>query len=160
MHKLRKVSRQDERSRRAARRSAEGKQRRIKRISAFKAPTPPDHNTMAVGIQAFFKIMEKWGLSPEEERTLLGLPARSTYYGWKRGDVGAVVHGMDLATRISHLIGIFKGLEIIYEEPELADTWVKRPNDAFNGQSALERMLAGQITDLAEVRHYIDSVVS
>jgi hypothetical protein len=67
---------------------------------------------------------------------------------------------MDLATRISHLIGIFKGLEIIYEEPELADTWVKRPNDAFNGQSALERMLAGQITDLAEVRHYIDSVVS
>jgi hypothetical protein len=115
---------------------------------------------MAVGIRAFFSIMEKWGLSPEEERTLLGLPSRSTYYGWKRGNVGDVVHGMDLATRISLLLGIFKGLETIYEEAEMADTWVKRPNDAFNGQSALDRMLAGQITDLADVRHYIDSVIS
>jgi hypothetical protein len=113
---------------------------------------------MAVGLRAFFSITEKWGLSPEEERTLLGVPGRSTYYGWRRGDVGAIVHGLDLATRISHVLGIFKGLETIYEEPEMADAWVKRPNEAFSGQSALERMLAGQITDLAEVRHYIDSV--
>ncbi len=132
----------------------------VRRVKTFKAPTPPDHNTMAVGMRAFFTIVKKWGLLPEEERTLLGLPGRSTYYGWKRGDVGDVVHGMDLATRISLILGIFKNLETIYEEPDLADAWIKRPNDAFNGQSALDRMLAGQITDLVEVRHYLDSVVS
>jgi hypothetical protein len=159
MHKVRKAQKAARTERRHPSPSSHAA-RLVGRAKAFKAPTPPDHNTVSVGMRAFFSIMEKWGLSPEEERTLLGLPGRSTYYNWKRGDVGEVVHGMDLATRISHVLGIFKGLETIYEEAELADRWVRRPNDAFNGQSALDRMLAGQVTDLADVRYYIDSVIS
>lgn len=124
---------------------------------AFRAPPAPDRTAIAVGMRAFFAIMEKWSLGYDEASTLLGQPGRSTYYGWKRGDVGNVVHGLDLATRISYVLGIFKSLEIIYEQPGLADTWVHKPNDAFGGQSALERMLGGQIVDLARVREYLDS---
>ena len=134
--------------------------RTLAKPRAFKAPAPPNHNTIVVGMRAFFSLASKWGLTPDEERTLLGLPGRSTYFNWKRGEVGEVAHGLDLATRISHLLGIFRGLETIYEDPNLADAWVRRPNEAFNGQSALERMLAGQVTDLADVRYYIDSVIS
>jgi len=126
----------------------------------FRPPPAPDHNTIAVGMRAFFRITDQWGLDYEQARTLLGQPGRSTYYGWKRGDVGDVVHGMDLATRISYVLGIFKSLEVIYEEHELADDWVHKPNDAFGGQSALDRMLAGQIVDLARVRDYLDSVAA
>ena len=134
--------------------------KRAFKIAGFKPPAAPDHNTIAVGMHAFFNIMDKWNLGYEHGSTLLGQPSKSTYYGWKRGDVGEVVHGMDLATRISYVLGIFKSLEVIYEQPELADMWVHKPNDAFGGQSALERMLAGQIVDLARVREYLHSITA
>jgi hypothetical protein len=118
---------------------------------------PPDRDALAAGMRAFFNIMDKWGLGYEQASTLLGRPGRSTFYGWKRGDIGNVVHGLDLATRISYVLGIYQALEEIYEQPELADGWVRKPSDAFGGQSALDRMLGGQITDLARVREYLDS---
>jgi hypothetical protein len=117
----------------------------------------PDRDALATGMRAFFSIMDKWDLGYEQASTLLGQPGRSTFYGWKRGDIGNVVHGLDLATRISYVLGIYQALEEIYEQPEQADSWVHKPNDAFGGQSALERMLGGQIIDLARVREYLDS---
>jgi hypothetical protein len=41
----------------------------------------------------------------------------------------------------------------------VADAWVKKPNSArgFGGKSALERMLAGRVLDLADVRRYLDA---
>jgi Protein of unknown function (DUF2384) len=113
---------------------------------------------VAVGMRAFFSIAEKWELSPEEAMALLGHPGRSTYYGWKNGDVASVARSFDLASRISYVLGIFKALQFLYQRPELADEWVRKPNLAFGGQSALERMSAGQMVDLAAVRDYLDSV--
>jgi hypothetical protein len=124
----------------------------------FKAPAVPRHASVAAGLRAFFEIKEKWQLSYEEARTLLGQPGKSTYYNWQRGQVGDVVHRMDLATRLSYVLGIFKALNEIYEQPELADGWVRRPNAAFGGESALDRMLGGQVVDLARVREYLDSI--
>jgi hypothetical protein len=132
--------------------------RSVAKRNGFKAPPVPHHNTIAVGMRAFFNIADKWGLSYDEASALLGQPGKSTYYNWKGGKVGEVVHGLDLGTRISYVLGIFKALQIIYQRPEMADAWVRKPNDAFGGQSALERMLAGQIVDLAEVRAYLDSI--
>ena len=125
---------------------------------AFKAPQVPPHDSIAAGLRAFFEIKEKWQLSYEEARTLLGQTGKSTYYNWQRGQVGDVVHRMDLAARISYVLGIFKALNEIYEHPELADSWVRKPSTAFGGQSALDRMLGGQVVDLARVREYLDSV--
>jgi Protein of unknown function (DUF2384) len=113
---------------------------------------------VAVGMRAFFAIAEKWQLSPEEAMALLGHPGRSTYYTWKNGDVAHVARSFDLASRISYVLGIFKALELLYQRPELADKWARKPNLAFGGQSALERMSGGQMVDLAAVRDYLDSV--
>ena len=113
---------------------------------------------LAVGLRAFFAIVDRWGLSPDEAMTLLGRPGKTTFYAWKKGQVGKVAHGHDLVSRISYVLGIFKALETLYQRPELADGWVRKPNAAFGGQSALERMLAGEIVDLAAVRDYLESV--
>jgi Protein of unknown function (DUF2384) len=133
---------------------------------SLKARTRPDpgpargihDNAVAVGIRAFFAIADKWKLSPDEAMALLGHPSRSTYYNWRNGDVGQVAHNFDLASRISYVLGIFKALEILYQRPEMADGWVRRPNTAFGGQSALDRMRAGHMVDLAAVRSYLDDV--
>jgi hypothetical protein len=112
---------------------------------------------IAAGLRAFFVIADRWDLSADEARALLGHPSRSTFYNWKSGDIGQVAHSFDLASRLSYVLGIFKALEILYSRPELADAWVRRPNQAFGGQSALDRMRAGQMVDLAAVRTYLDS---
>jgi len=62
------------------------------------------HNRIPVGLQAFFEIMEKWGVSNEEAKRLLGQPSKSTFHTWKKGQVGTRVVGeIDLASRISYV---------------------------------------------------------
>ena len=109
----------------------------------------------AAALRAFFRLVELWGLSVEEARVLLGRPSRATLYNWKAGKARVLPH--DTVRRISYLLGIFKALQILYGDPQLADRWVKRPNAAFGGQSALERMLAGDVADLAAVRAHLDA---
>jgi Protein of unknown function (DUF2384) len=106
-------------------------------------------------VRAFFRLVELWGLTMEQARVLLGRPARATLYNWKAGRVRALPH--DTLQRISYLLGIHKALQILYSDPALADGWIQRPNAAFGGHSALERMLAGDVTDLAAVRAHLDA---
>ena len=42
---------------------------------------------------------------------------------------------------------------------ELADQWLAAPNDnpLFNGAAPLDRLLAGQVVDLAVVRDFLDA---
>jgi Protein of unknown function (DUF2384) len=109
----------------------------------------------AVALRAFLRLVGLWGLTMEQARVLLGRPARATLYNWKAGRARSLPH--DTLQRISYLLGIHKALQILYSDPVLADSWVRRPNAAFGGQSALERMLAGDVTDLAAVRAHLDA---
>jgi len=106
-------------------------------------------------LAGFFRIMDLWKVAPEEARILLGSPSTTTFYAWRRGEAGRPPQ--DTLRRIGYVAGIFKGLQIAYSNPELADGWLKRPNRAFGGQAPLQRMLAGDVTDLAAVRGYVDA---
>lgn len=108
------------------------------------------------GLKAFFRIMDVWEIKPHDAVILLGCPARSTYFKWKRGEIGNVPY--DTVKRVSYILGIYKSLQILFSEDSSADKWLKKPNKDFGGQSALERMLGGDVTDLAYVREYLDSV--
>jgi hypothetical protein len=109
----------------------------------------------AAALRGFFAIVQAWGLSAEDARTLLGGPAERTFYAWRGGS--AVRVPMDTLRRIGYVAGIFKALELLYSDPHLADDWIKRPNRAFGGQAPLQRMRAGDVTDLAAVRTYLDA---
>ncbi len=119
------------------------------------------HNRAPVAIvpvdalRGFFHIMAAWSVGAEDARRLLGSPAERTYYAWRSGT--AVRVPQDTLRRIGYVAGIYKALQILYSDPRLADTWVKRPNRAFGGQTPLERMRAGDVTDLAAVRAYLDA---
>jgi len=113
----------------------------------------------AAGLRAFFNIARDWDLSAEEQIVLLGSPGRSTYFKWKSAPQTARL-GRDTLERLSLLLGIYKSLQILLPQPGAADTWVKRPNSAppFGGRRALDRMLAGNISDLVAVRQYLDAM--
>lgn len=106
--------------------------------------------------RAFFRILERWGIGTDAARVLLGSPSRSTFFSWKRGEGGSL--SRDEFERVSYILGIYKGLQVLFTDDRLADAWIKKPNDAFGGRSALDRMLAGNVSDLHAVRAYIDYV--
>jgi len=109
----------------------------------------------ATGLRAFFRIVEAWGVDNETARILLGQPSRATFFHWKRGTVRNVAH--DTVRRISYVLGIYKALHLLFRSPEQADAWVKKENALLGGQTALERMRAGDVTDLAAVRTLLDA---
>lgn len=108
-------------------------------------------------LRTFFRIAERWNLNVEEQMTLLGITARSTYFKWKQDMDGRLT--LDTLERISYVFGIFKALNILLPEEEAADAWIKKPNDAsmFGGKPALKRMLSGRVSDLYVVRQYLDA---
>jgi hypothetical protein len=107
--------------------------------------------------RTFFRIAGLWGLTAEEQMKLLGLASRSTYYKWRSEPPRRLTP--DLAERLSYLFGIYKSLQVLLPDTAAADAWIRKPNAAplFNGQSALERMLSGQVADLYMVRRYLDA---
>lgn len=109
----------------------------------------------AVALRGFFAIAQAWGLNTEDARALLGAPPERTFYAWRAGN--AVRVSKDTLHRIGYIAGIFKALEILYADPHVADGWIRRPNRAFGGQTPLQRMRAGDITDLVAVRSYLDA---
>ena len=113
----------------------------------------------AAGLRAFARIAQAWGLSVDEQLTLLGQPPRSTYFAWRKQPERAAL-SRDTLERLSNLLGIYKALQILLPEARAADAWVRQPNSAapFGGRSALERMLAGNVSDLNLVRRYLDGV--
>jgi hypothetical protein len=106
-------------------------------------------------LRGAFHILDAWGVGVDDARILLGLPAQRTYYAWRAGN--AVRVPSDTLRRIGYLAGIYKALQILYSDRHLADSWIKRKNRAFGGQTPLERMRAGDVTDLAAVRSYVDA---
>jgi len=111
------------------------------------------------GLSAFFKIAEKWGLTVSEQRILLGSPAEATYFKWKKDPASVRKQTHDLRERLSYIMGIHKSLRILFNNrQESVYSWIKAPNKAplFGGQSALDRMLAGNVSDLYMVRRYLD----
>ncbi len=130
---------------------------RLELVSTIDLSGPPQisvEETQAMQ-RAVINLFALWGLGDEQACALLGGIGARTYARWKTGDLGRV--NVDLQTRLSNLIGINKALRLLFDAPERAYGWVKRPNAAFQGKSALDIMLAGQLTDLMRVRRYLDT---
>jgi len=119
----------------------------------------PAERLAAAGLRAFGRIAEAWGLSIDEQLRLLGQPPRSTFFAWRKQPEKASL-SRDTLERLSNLLGIYKSLQLLLPDTAAADAWVRQPNSAapFGGRSALERMLAGNVSDLNLVRRYLDGV--
>jgi uncharacterized protein (DUF2384 family) len=114
---------------------------------------PSAHQALA--LEGFFKIMSLWDIGNEDARIILGSPRVRTFFAWKKKPPAKLPE--DTLRRIGYVAGIWKALQIVYSDPKLADSWISRPNDFFGGQTPLRRLAAGDVTDLAAVRAYVDA---
>lgn len=109
-------------------------------------------------LPAIFNIFSDWDLKGAQQMVLLGLSNEKTLYNWKNQPEKAKLT-RDLLERASYILGIYKSLKILLPDRTLADQWLSTPNDnpLFNGTAPLDRLLAGQVVDLAMVRNFLDA---
>ncbi len=117
-------------------------------------PTITDEEAAALA-RTTVNLFQAWDLSDLEARTLLGDMAQRTWARWKLGEVGRV--DRDLRARMAILMGIHKALRYLFAEPARGYAWIRKPNEAFAGKSALDIMMRGEITDLLDLRAYLDA---
>jgi uncharacterized protein (DUF2384 family) len=108
-------------------------------------------------IKAFVRVAEAWGLSNGEAASLLGI-SLSTWERIKRGDRAEPL-SQDQLTRISALVGMFKGLRLLFAN-SMADRWPGLPNSGplFANRRPIDALIEGGIPRMLEVRRYIDAV--
>jgi hypothetical protein len=119
----------------------------------FSAEPVTDEEAAAM-FRAALNLFRLWAVTDEQAAIILDLPRR-TFARWKAGEIGRI--GRDGKARLSNLMGIHKALRIIFREAARGYAWIKAPNGAFGGRSALDIMLGGELTDLMRVRRYLDA---
>jgi uncharacterized protein (DUF2384 family) len=117
-------------------------------------PGPIFPEEAAAGFRAATKLFTRWELSETQAAALLDMP-KSTYRRWCSAGPGRI--SRDRGMRLGILLGIHKASRTLFRDPARGDAWIKKPNDAFGGRSALDLMMNGYITDLMRVRNYLDA---
>lgn len=109
-------------------------------------------------VEGMVRLAGIWHLASAEVCALLGDMSERTWFRAKKGDWPGAL-SQDALTRISALIGIFKGLRLLFSEP-LADDWVRLANKGplYGGRSPLDAMIEGGIPRMLEVRRHIDAL--
>ncbi|MQA89446.1 MAG: DUF2384 domain-containing protein [Gemmatimonas sp.] len=126
-------------------------------VAARKGKPVDPESAGGPAFRTFFRIADRWKLSPDEQMTLLGLTSRSTYYKWRNEPPKRLTP--DLLERLSYIFGIYKNLRVLLPDSAAADAWLRKSNSTplFNGRSALDRLLSGHVADLYVVRRYLDA---
>ena len=113
------------------------------------------------GLRSFAAISERWGLAEVQRLSVLGFPGRSTYHQWlaKARSGEKVLLPVDTLLRISAVLGIHKGLRILFGREEDERAWLTKPHDAplFGGQPPLTLVVNGTQDGLMLVRRYLDA---
>jgi hypothetical protein len=126
--------------------------------AAVSEPLADIRRLSPTALRAFERLADAWQLSNDERRKLLGDLPPSTYFKYRRAP-GAARLTRDTLERISHLLSIFKSINVLLPRRESADAWIRRPNAAslFKGRSALDYILSGGFAGLVDVRRYLDT---
>ena len=108
-------------------------------------------------LEAMRNLAKAWDATGDEMAVLLGLSA-STWDRIKGGTWGQAL-SQDQLTRASALIGVFKGLHVLFADA-MADRWIRLRNSGplFGNRTPLETMIEGGIPVMLEVRRYVDAL--
>lgn len=108
-------------------------------------------------VKAIVRTADAWKLSNLEAAALFDVPIAT----WNRMKAGSYKGNLDQdkMMRASLLLGIFKGLRLLFNGP-LEAGWPKQPNKGpiFMGAAPVDRMIAGGIPSMIAVRGHIDAL--
>jgi hypothetical protein len=108
-------------------------------------------------VKAVLRLMDAWDGNNAEGAALLGV-SESTWDRMKGGKWDGTL-SQDQLTRASALIGVFKGLHLLFAD-DMADRWPKLVNRGpiFDRRTPIQAMIEGGIPRMIETRQYIDAL--
>ncbi len=117
--------------------------------------TTPDRKGIA--LKAYARISDAWKLTLREAALLADMSESTWKRAKKPGFVGDLTQ--DQTLRLSALIGLYKSLELYFNEP-VSREWVKIPNQGpeFDGRRPIDAMIAGGLPMILRVRGYLDAL--
>lgn len=108
-------------------------------------------------LEAVQRLAAAWKLTGEEAAALLGVSPST----WDRIKAGSWRQALsqDQLTRVSALVGVFKGLHLLFAD-EMADRWPRLRNSGplFQNLSPVDGMIQGGIPIMIEVRRHVDAL--
>ena len=116
-----------------------------------------DRERIRAIVKAVVRTADAWGLSNAEAAALFDVPAAT--WGRMRSGTFKGKLDQDKVTRASLVIGLFKGLRLLFNGP-LTYGWPKAANTGpgFAGRSPIEVMIAGGIPAMMNVRQHVDAL--
>lgn len=116
-----------------------------------------EKDRIAAVVKAVVRTADAWQLTNAEAAALFDVPSAT----WSRMKAGSYKGKLDQdkVTRASLMIGVFKGLRLLFNGP-LTLGWPKTSNSGpdFNGKTPVELMIAGGIPSMMRVRQHIDAL--
>lgn len=116
-----------------------------------------DRDEVSKIVKAVVRASAAWDLTSAEGAALFDVPVAT----WNRMKAETYKGKLDRdkVTRASLIIGIFKGLRLLFNGP-LTYNWPTLPNRGapYNGQRPVDVMIAGGIPAMASVRQHIDAI--
>lgn len=110
-----------------------------------------------VALKAYLRLVGQWALTGLEAAALLDV-STSTWERLKQDGKDKAL-SQDQLTRISALVGIYKGLHLLFAD-DMADRWPRLNNAGplFGRLSPIDSMVKGGIPQMLDVRRYVDAV--
>lgn len=116
-----------------------------------------ERDQIAAIVKAVVRTCDAWELTNAEAASLFDVPTAT----WSRMKAGAFKGNLDQdkVTRASLLLGVFKGLRLLFNGP-LTFGWPKTANNGpeFGGQTPVEIMTRGGIPAMMRVRQHVDAL--
>lgn len=111
----------------------------------------------SVALTAFRTLSERWHLTAVDSAALVAVSPK-TWERMRKPEWKTTLN-QDQLTRISAMVGILKGLRLLFAD-ELADQWPKLQNKGplFGGRTPVESMVEGGIPRMLEVRRHVDAL--
>ena len=108
-------------------------------------------------LAALRALARRWQLTGAETAALVGTSATT----WDRIRAGTwkQILSQDQLMRVSALIGVFKGLHLLFAD-SMADRWphLRNAGPLFANQTPVEAMVQRGIPGMIEIRQYVDAL--
>lgn len=108
-------------------------------------------------VRAVDVLFQKWEVTDFERHALLGAEFGQHCDAWNSGNIHTL--SQETLVRLIDFVRIHCSLHAIFRDQRQRYGWIKRPNDALSGNSALEVMLLNGAPGIARVRAYLEAEV-
>jgi uncharacterized protein (DUF2384 family) len=120
-------------------------------------PEPFDQEHLSELTAVVLRLLDDWGIAPEDQPALLGLPAGTRPRALQRYRLGTPLpQDRETLERLSHLLNIERAVRTAFpHNVSMARFWITTPHPLFEDRTPLQVMLAEGLEGMVQIVSYL-----